>query len=56
MTNHDHIPFIIAAYTVAGVVIAAMIGSVLADHRRLVRALAKVQLRTVRPGDPAQRR
>lgn len=56
MTTHDHIPFIIAAYAVAVVVISAMLGAIMADHRALVRQLARVQPRPVRPLDPAQRR
>jgi len=35
MTSDPHIGFVIAAYSVAAVVIAAMIGSVLIDYRRL---------------------
>ncbi len=33
--SDPHIGFVIAAYSVAAVVIAAMIGSVLIDYRRL---------------------
>ena len=56
MTTHDHIPFIVAAYSVAALVIGAMIGMTMTDHRRLVRQLARVQPRAVRQGDPASRR
>ncbi len=35
MPADPHIGFVIAAYAVAAAVIAAMIGSVLVDHRRL---------------------
>lgn len=34
-----HLGFVVAAYTVAAVVIAAMIGSVVLDYRRLSAAL-----------------
>ncbi|MBV1706169.1 MAG: heme exporter protein CcmD [Hyphomicrobiales bacterium] len=56
MTTHNHIPFIIAAYSVATVVIGAMIGMIVADHRQLVRQLARVQPRVLREGKPASRR
>ncbi len=56
MTTHNHIPFIIAAYGVATVVIGAMISVIVADHRQLVRQLARVQPRAVREGSPTSRR
>ena len=39
MLNDPHIGFVVAAYCVAFVVIAAMIGSVVLDSRRLNREL-----------------
>ncbi len=36
MLSDPHIAFVIAAYCVAAVVIAAMIGSVAFDYRRLI--------------------
>ncbi len=39
MMNDPHIGFVVAAYGVAFVVLAAMIGSVLFDYRRLSASL-----------------
>ncbi|RBP03762.1 heme exporter protein CcmD [Roseiarcus fermentans] len=41
MLSDPHIGFVIAAYAVAAVVIAAMIGAVALDYRRLSAALAE---------------
>jgi heme exporter protein CcmD len=41
MMSDPHIGFVIAAYSVAAVVIAAMIGSVVIDYRRLSAHLDK---------------
>jgi heme exporter protein CcmD len=39
MLNDPHIGFVVAAYSVAFVVLAAMIGSVVLDYRRLSASL-----------------
>ena len=41
MLSDPHIGFVVAAYLVAFAVLAAMIGSVVLDHRRLTAALAE---------------
>jgi heme exporter protein CcmD len=41
MTADPHIGFVIAAYSIAAVVLAMMIGSVVLDYRRLNADLAK---------------
>ena len=42
MIEHSaHIPFIVAAYVVTGVVIAAMIVSIVVDYRSLRRSLGR---------------
>ncbi len=41
MLNDPHIGFVVAAYAIAFVVLAAMIGSVVLDYRRLSAALAE---------------
>ena len=40
-----HLGFIVAAFTVAGVVIAAMIGTILWDYRDLSAKLARLENR-----------
>ena len=37
----DHAEFIIAAFVISGAIVAAMLGAIILDHRRLTRALAK---------------
>ena len=37
----DHAEFIIAAFLIAGAVVAVMLGAIILDHRNLLRALAK---------------
>jgi len=37
----DHAAFILAAFLIAGAVVAVMLGAILLDHRSLKRALAK---------------
>jgi heme exporter protein CcmD len=37
----DHAEFIVAAYLIAGAVVAVMLGAIILDHRSLRRALAK---------------
>ena len=41
----DHTGFIVAAYVIAFGVVAAMIASIIADHRALKAALAKLPAR-----------
>ncbi|RFB78532.1 heme exporter protein CcmD [Methylovirgula sp. 4M-Z18] len=41
MIEDPHTGFILAAYAVAGVVVAAMIAAAWLDYRRLMRALTK---------------
>ncbi len=50
MSAVPHLGFIVAAFTVAGVVIAAMIGAVLWDYRDLRAKLARLDIRE--PGAP----
>ena len=49
MSEVPHLGFIVAAYAVAVVVIAAMIGAILFDYRDL---LAKLEKLDARRGDP----
>jgi len=37
----DHAAFILAAFLIAGAVVAVMLGAIILDHRNLKRALAK---------------
>ena len=37
----DHAAFIIAAFLIAGAVVAVMLGAIILDHRSLKRELAK---------------
>jgi heme exporter protein CcmD len=37
----DHAEFIIAAFLIAGAVVAVILGAIMLDHRSLRRALAK---------------
>ena len=41
MEHSAHVPFIVAAYGLAGVVVGAMIVSIVVDYRSLRRALAR---------------
>ena len=43
MSGVPHLGFIVAAYVVAAAAIAAMIGAVLVDYRRLTRALTRLE-------------
>ena len=46
----DHAEFIIAAFLIAGAVVAVMLGAIMLDHRSLRRALAKFPPRGERDG------
>ncbi|MEA2903659.1 MAG: heme exporter protein [Alphaproteobacteria bacterium] len=47
MTLGPHAAFIVAAYTVALLIVAAMIAWVVLDHRRQVRVLADLEARGI---------
>ena len=53
MMNDPNLPNIAAAYAIAFVVVAAMAAGILAEHRRLKRALVRVTPRR-RPGPDAR--
>ena len=52
MSAVPHLGFIVAAYAVAAVVIAAMIGAILFDYRDLVARLEKLDTRRSDPQRP----
>ncbi|SEE75305.1 heme exporter protein CcmD [Rhizobiales bacterium GAS191] len=47
-----HIGFLVAAYAVAVIVVALLIGSIVVDHRSLRRALAAYATKAVGEADP----
>jgi heme exporter protein CcmD len=49
MTDIPHLGFIVAAYGIAAVVVAAMIAAILLDYRDLSARLAKLETRRDEP-------
>ena len=43
MSDIPHLGFIVAAYLVTAAAILAMIGAIVVDHRRLTRALSRLE-------------
>ncbi len=54
MMDVPHLGYIVAAYAVTAVAIAAMIGAVLVDYRDLVGKLARLEARRGDPEGPAR--